>query len=117
VSHADLTLRASTGPQSITFTARVTDDLMGTQQVYFYLTRPDGNTGPVQLGTMISGTPLDGVYQAVLTVLAGSPSGAWKIYVDKRDAVGNSAVSIGSSDGNMYDAGGNTIGPGRISNG
>lgn len=79
------------GAQTVTVTARVTDDLSGV----FTGRSTVSFTGPnlqFLLGVYfnrISGTPLDGTYQAIITIPRYAEAGTWKVRLQLYDSAGN----------------------------
>ncbi len=67
------------GPQTVTVTTNVTDDLSGTQQVFVTLQSP--STGQYLYGysSLVSGSTLDGFWQANITIPQYSEAGDWTI--------------------------------------
>lgn len=91
----------SAGPQTVTVTARITDDLSGESYGYVYFYSPSDQ---YVLGyfARISGDALDGMYQASVTIPQFRQAGTWQAYVYMYDAAGNSsylAPSTLQSDG------------------
>jgi len=86
------TIDATTEAQSVTFTMRVTDDLMGTTAVNCsYMLEGGGETSYKGQGggKKISGTGLDSTWTCTLTWAAGIRTGRYVIYFTRYDAVGN----------------------------
>ncbi len=84
------------GPQSVTVTARITDDISGVANSTFAFYSPPGPSGSqVQMGTFgpsnrISGNANDGIYQTTVTFPQYGQVGAWYIsYLRLYDQVGN----------------------------
>lgn len=90
------TVDVSTGPQTITLTLRITDDLSGFEFGNFLLLSPSGqqvSSGGYNAAHRASGNSLDGVYQVAAVIPQFSEAGTWRvIQVFLRDQVGNSAV-------------------------
>ena len=79
----------TTGSATVVAEARVTDDLAGVANVSFYLRRPDGST-PGWGSYRASGTALDGVWRANITIPQYAPGGTWTVYgLQVRDGVNN----------------------------
>lgn len=83
----------SAGPQSVTFTMRVTDDLSGMRSFSWYVESPSKNqlvNGVAWTGEHISGDALDGVYQSSVEFPQYSEQGTWHVtYVWSYDNVDN----------------------------
>ena len=91
----------SSSDQTVTFTARITDDLSG-------ISNTSSSSGFAQVGlrspsgeqsvwawfsenNRISGDSTDGVYEIEITIPAFSEAGEWKVHsIETRDTVGNS---------------------------
>lgn len=76
------------GPGVVTVTARVTDDLSGTNGVTAIFFSPSFQNQGVGM-PRISGDQFDGVYQGQLSIPEFSESGVWRAQVVVGDAVGN----------------------------
>jgi hypothetical protein len=87
------TIDASTGG-TITFTARITDDLAGFNYGAIRFSSPSGNQSAFAFfdgSDRISGSPTDGVYEFTMSVSQYSESGTWEITnLELYDSVGNS---------------------------
>jgi hypothetical protein len=88
------TVNVSSSSQTITVTARITDDLSGLRSLELYFYSPSGNQS-VYVGfgdsRRISGTANDGVYQSTMTIPAFSEAGSWEVQsIYLSDRVGNS---------------------------
>jgi hypothetical protein len=70
-------INTTTSPANVTVNLHITDDLSGFNYGYYYFRKPSGNLVSAFIGSRISGTATDGVYQAVLTVPAYSEPGTW----------------------------------------
>ena len=94
------TVDVSSGPQIITITMRITDDLSGFDFGNFLILSPSGQqviSGGYNSANRISGNSLDGVYEVVATVPQFSEAGTWHvIQVFMKDLVGNT-VNIGET--------------------
>jgi hypothetical protein len=87
-------VNSSTGAQTITVTARITDDMSGANQpqLGFQQANSGGNI-PVNWSGRISGTALDGVWQGTVDVPMYSPSGVYVINIFVLyDDVGNQRI-------------------------
>lgn len=94
LDRASVDVRASA--QTITATARVTDDLAGSDYPVLCPARafPTGEPRFRQAGACermekVSGTATDSVWRATYTVARGAPSGTWNFAVWLSDAAGN----------------------------
>ncbi len=91
-SFTPTTVDVTNGPATVTFTAHITDDLSGIQQGTVFLQSPAGGGYTGWFG-LLSGTTLDGVYQATVTIPQFVEEGTWTVCcLDLRDAVGNITV-------------------------
>jgi hypothetical protein len=90
------TIDVSSGPQTVTLTLRITDDLSGFEFGSFIFISPSGqqiSSAGFNAQHRISGNSLDGVYQLSTTIPQFSEAGTWRvIQLFLRDSVGNSAV-------------------------
>ena len=90
------TIDVSSGPQTVTLTLRITDDLSGFEFGNFLFLSPSGQqviSGGYNAPNRIAGNSLDGVYQASAAIPQFSEAGTWKvIQVFLRDQVGNTIV-------------------------
>jgi hypothetical protein len=90
------TIDVSSGPQTVTLTLRITDDLSGFEFGSFIFISPSGqqtSSSGFNAQHRISGNSLDGVYQLSTTIPQFSEAGTWRvIQLFLRDSVGNSAV-------------------------
>ena len=90
------TIDVSPGPQTVTVTLRITDDLSGFEFGNFIFISPSGqqiSSAGYNAQHRVSGNSLDGVYQVSTTIPQFSEAGTWRlIQVFLRDQVGNSAV-------------------------
>ena len=103
----------SSSDQTVTFTARITDDLSG-------ISNTSSSSGFAQVGlrspsgdqsiwawfsedNRISGDSTDGVYEREITIPAFSEAGEWKVHsIETRDTVGNSDYqNVDNVDGNI----------------
>ena len=95
------TIDVSAGPQTVTITLRITDDLSGFEFGNFLLISPSGqqvSSGGYNAQNRISGNSLDGVYQAAAVIPQFSEAGTWRvIQVFMKDLVGN-IVALGEAD-------------------
>lgn len=84
----------SSGPQTITVTMRITDDLSGVSSTELRF-RPETGTTQfvgvyVQADDLIGGTPIDGIYQAPMTLPMYAAWGRWRAeFAITKDQVGN----------------------------
>ncbi len=88
------TIDVSSGPQTVTATLRVTDNLSGVRGVNVTFARP---SGPPNIGTstqiLISGNEIDGVYECMATFPQFIEAGIWRIdFVTLSDAADNEIV-------------------------
>jgi len=81
----------SGGPQSITVTVRITDNLSGFGGAWLSFSSPSGQQGGTICNWVpISGNAQDGVYQDQLVIPQFSEGGTWRAaWIGMRDAVGN----------------------------
>lgn len=90
------TIDVGAGPQTVTITLRITDDLSGFEFGNFLFISPSGQqvlSGGYNASSRIAGNSLDGVYQASAVIPQFSEAGTWRvIQVFLRDQVGNSIV-------------------------
>ena len=90
------TIDVSAGPQTVTITLRITDDLSGFDFGNFLFLSPSGQqviSGGYNAPFRVSGNSLDGVYQVSASIPQFSEAGTWRvIQVFLRDQVGNTAV-------------------------
>src|SRR4051794_32442598 len=70
-------INISSGPQNVTVTLRVTDNLSGVQYVSGSFNHSSGQAVSFY-GSLISGNSLDGIYQAVATFPDHSAAGLWQ---------------------------------------
>src|SRR5687768_29502 len=95
------TIDVGAGPQTVTITLRITDDLSGFEFGNFLLLSPSGqqvSSGGYNAQHRVSGNSLDGVYQASAVIPQFSEAGTWRvIQVFLRDQVGNTVV-LGEAD-------------------
>ena len=92
-------VNTSAGPQIVTVTAHITDDVSGFTSTYFQLAPPSGNRSlyvNLDSSKRTSGTPQDGIYTVPLTLPRYSEQGAWRL--------GTGGMSSGFS---LSDAAGN----------
>ena len=85
------------GAQSITVTARITDDWSGVNYMSISFEPDVGSDQQISagLGGRISGDQWDGVYQSWMTVPQYSAGGRWHLeYVQLYDNVGNSQLLL-----------------------
>ena len=92
------------GPQSVTVTARVTDDLSGATFGFFLNFRsPTGNQFHQGFVFLIAGSELDGTYSGTVQIPQYVESGTWTAFVfSLGDSAGN---QVSLSDTNLADAG------------
>lgn len=102
------TIDTGAGPQQVIVTMTLTDDVAGiattgdmgwgTSKVQFQLRPETGSQVIACAPARVSGTDLDGVYQATMTLPGGAQSGAWKVdalvLADKVD----NTVQLGAAD-------------------
>ena len=74
---------------SVTATAHVTDNLSGVTYAAIEFVSPNGEQFRGAKLELVSGTNLDGVYEAKVTFARFSQAGAWKVIVRLQDAVNN----------------------------
>jgi len=90
------TIDVSSGPQTVTVTLRITDDLSGFEFGSFIFISPSGqqiSSAGFNAQHRITGNSLDGVYEVPTTIPQFSEAGTWHvIQLFLRDSVGNSAV-------------------------
>lgn len=90
------TIDVSAGPQTMTITLRITDDLSGFEFGNFLFISPSGqqvSSGGYNAPNRITGNSLDGVYQVTAHIPQFSEAGTWRvIQVFLRDQVGNTVV-------------------------
>ena len=95
------TVDVSAGPQTVTITLRITDDLSGFDFGNFLMISPSGqqvSSGGYNAQNRVSGNSLDGVYQASAVIPQFSEAGTWRvIQVFLKDLVGNT-VALGELD-------------------
>lgn len=95
------TIDVSAGPQTVTITLRITDDLSGFDFGNFLLISPSGqqvSSGGYNAQNRVSGNSLDGVYQVSAVIPQFSEAGTWRvIQVFLKDLVGN-IVALGELD-------------------
>ena len=98
------TIDVSAGPQTVTVTVRITDDLSGFEFGNFIFLSPSGqqvSSAGYNAQNRVSGNSLDGVYQASTAIPQFSEAGTWRvIQVFLRDQVGNSVVLSQWTDNN-----------------
>ena len=81
----------STGPQTVTFTMEITDNLSGFAEGQVRIGYGAGSSGAF-LGNRISGDDLDGIYQASVTMPQNIAAGEYAILVTLYDNQGNRSV-------------------------
>ncbi|MGZ4791129.1 MAG: DUF7743 domain-containing protein [Ilumatobacteraceae bacterium] len=89
----------STSEQTITLTARLTDDYSGVNVAYiqFFNSAGQVRVAPIFSSGLQSGTALDGIYTGTLTMPKYSASGTWYVdVVTVRDNAGNSGMQVRS---------------------
>src|SRR5205085_621661 len=92
-----MAVNTTTSPATVTVTAQVTDNLSGVQSVSVQILSPSGNQGVGGGMFFVSGTDLNGTYQANLTVPAFSEPGTWTVnYVYVTDKVNNNQYYFAS---------------------
>ncbi len=99
-SFTPTTIDTSASQQTITFTARITDDLAGLSYAYVEFDSPSGQyvTADFYSSTRVSGTAQDGTYQENVVVPRYSDPGTWTArYTSLRDQV-NNARNLTSGD-------------------
>jgi hypothetical protein len=85
-------VNTSNGPQVVTFTLSITDDLSGFDYAYLYLYSPSGNqflVVPISSSHLISGDLNDGLYRVNATFPQYSEQGDWKICISLWDLTNN----------------------------
>src|ERR1035437_5512267 len=80
----------STAAQNLTVTATITDDLSGVNYGYIRFRSPSGQTTGYEYFTRISGTNLNGAYQATVAFPRFAQPGVWTASVYLGDNAGNS---------------------------
>ena len=94
--------------QTITATARITDDLSGVDLVEVRLTPDLAPTGQMRNfifndQNRIGGDALDGVYQAAITLPHYSAGGRWSVqFIYAKDKIGNSGYAYPQAACDMY---------------
>ena len=76
------TIDVSAGPQTVTITLRITDDLSGFDFGNFLLISPSGqqvSSGGYNAQNRVSGNSLDGVYQVSAVIPQFSEAGTWRV--------------------------------------
>ena len=90
------TIDVSSGPQTVTITLRITDDLSGFEFGNFVMVSPSGqqvSSAGYNAPNRISGNSLDGVYEVSAVIPQFSEAGTWRvIQVFLNDTVGNGVV-------------------------
>jgi len=66
------------GPQAITVTVQMTDDLSGVKTPCLNFVSPSGSQSQFECTSRISGTTLNGTWQGTLTIPRFAESGVWK---------------------------------------
>lgn len=89
------TIDASGGGASVTFTARITDDVSGYNWGYIQAAGPNGNT-EMRHWTRQSGDANDGIYTATLSFSEYAPEGDWSLAIALQDAADNGNTLTGS---------------------
>src|ERR1022692_911942 len=89
LSFSAATVNVTTAAQNVTVNATITDDLSGFSNGYITFTSPSGQTAYSYPGR-ISGTALNGGYQATATFHQFVEPGVWTASVYLRDNAGNS---------------------------
>ncbi len=83
-------VNVSDGPQTITFTVQLTDDLSGIYQAGFYFVSPLAQVTYIDLYDLSSGDALSGTLQTVWEMPQNSPTGYWNItFLYAFDQAGN----------------------------
>ena len=78
------------GPQDVTVTMSITDDISGTNIVSAQFFGPTGVQTLLTNSSLVSGDPLNGVYEGSVTVLPTNEPGTWTLWqVQVKDAIGN----------------------------
>ncbi|MDQ6672972.1 MAG: hypothetical protein M3069_19905, partial [Chloroflexota bacterium] len=87
-----LAVDVTTGAQTVTATARVTDAQRGVIGIDFILTAPNGGIqASCQTRTIASGTAADGTWSCTATIPLGAQPGDWVIALNAYDAAQNMA--------------------------
>jgi hypothetical protein len=97
-SFTPTTVDVSTKSQDVTVTVRLTDDLSGVASAYVVFKNPPPAYQPV-FATLsrVSGSALDGTYQATVTIPAFAEAGTWLVSgVNVQDLVGNFRDILGT---------------------
>jgi len=87
----------SAGPQTITVTARLTDDFSGVSSAFIQLFNAAGQVlvAPLAPSDLQSGTALDGIYVGTLTVRQYAAPGTWNVdVVNVNDNAGNTGSYV-----------------------
>ena len=77
--------------QTITFTARIQDDLSGFSYGYVKLRSPSGDQSAYGYWSTVSGTVTDGIYTATATIPRNAEAGIWTVQADVYDDLSNSS--------------------------
>jgi abortive infection bacteriophage resistance protein len=76
-------VETSAGPKEVTFIFSVTDELSGFEHASFFIRSPSGQQGHFGYVTVsqhiVSGNPLDGVYEFIIVMPQYSEVGTWRI--------------------------------------
>jgi hypothetical protein len=87
----------STTSQVVTFTARLTDDLSGVDFALVGFLSPTGHQSVSEILSLVSGSALDGTYQATVTIPTFAEAGTWLVSgVNVQDLVGNFRDILGT---------------------
>jgi len=83
-----------TAGASVTVTARITDDISGVRSASVGYNLPNGAFGPQASFSLLSGTALDGIYRATITIPVTYASGVYTLgFVYAEDAATNHAYT------------------------
>ncbi len=93
LSFSPTSVDASAAPATVTLTARLTDDQAGVDYLAGWFESPSGSQSAefsFDASTRVSGTSLDGVYEATATLPADAELGTWSLYhIYGADSAGN----------------------------
>src|SRR5947209_17979410 len=79
----------SSGSKTVSFTARVTDDLSGVGGAGVAVTTPNGRRSTSYLMTRVSGTANDGTYALTVRIPQNAPQGSWTLLISIGDRAQN----------------------------
>ena len=85
-----VTVDVSSGPQTVTLTSEITDELSGVWHAYVLFRSPSGNQEQMFYFAIVSGDAHDGTYRAEGVIPQYAEAGTWQVrYLVMDDAVGN----------------------------